>query len=247
MLPSIDEETLVVPISHVIFKSAYVQDAPKIIERAHQVGALVILDVYQSAGIMPIDVKALNVDVVIGGCLKWLCGGPGNAFLYVRPDLCGKLEPALTGWLSHESPFEFEPPPIRRRHDVWRFLSGTPPIPAHYAARAGLEIVNQIGVAAIRENSIRQTTRLIALADEAGLKVNTPRDPEMRGGTVSIDLPAAKEIAHELVRRGFLVDYRPGAGIRLSPHFYNTDDEIDAVVAEIKNISKAGMVSSRPG
>ncbi|MBZ5553919.1 MAG: aminotransferase class V-fold PLP-dependent enzyme [Acidobacteriia bacterium] len=244
MLQAIDEETLLVPMSHVIFKSAYVQDVQKIIDHAHQVGALVILDVYQSAGILPIDVKALNVDVVIGGCLKWLCGGPGNAFLYVRPDLYEKLEPALTGWLSHESPFDFEPPPIRRRHDVWRFLSGTPPIPAHYAARAGLEIVNRIGVSAIRENSVRQTARLIALADEAGLTVNSPRDPDQRGGTVSVDLPGAMEVARELVRRDFLVDYRPGAGIRLSPHFYNTDDEIDAVVGEIKKVSNSQAVSS---
>ncbi|MGB7621778.1 MAG: aminotransferase class V-fold PLP-dependent enzyme [Terriglobia bacterium] len=247
MLTAIDEETLLVPISHVIFKSAYIQDVRRIIDQAHQVGALVILDVYQSAGILPIDVKALNVDVVIGGCLKWLCGGPGNAFLYVRPDLYEKLEPALTGWLSHESPFDFEPPPIRRRHDVWRFLSGTPPIPAHYAAKAGLEIINQVGVSAIRENSIRQTSRLIALADEAGLKVNSPRDPEQRGGTVSVDLPCAPEVAQDLVRRNFLVDYRPGAGIRLSPHFYNTDDEIDAVVTEIEKIARDRAVSSMHG
>lgn len=237
MLRAIDEETLLVPISHVIFKSAYLQDAKQIIGRAHEVGAVIILDVYQSAGIIPIDVKALDMDVVIGGCLKWLCGGPGNAFLYVRPDLCERLEPALTGWLSHETPFAFEPPPIRRRNDVWRFLTGTPPIPAHYAAKAGLEIVNRIGVEAIRQNSMRQTARLIALAEEAGLKVNSPREANQRGGTVSVDLPAAHEVAQELIRREFLVDFRPSAGIRLSPHFYNTDDEIDAVVREIKKIA----------
>jgi kynureninase len=155
----------------------------------------------------------------------------------VRRDLCDKLEPATTGWLAHESPFNFEPPPIRRRHDVWRFLTGTPPIPAHYAAMAGLDIVSQVGVPAIRENSVRQTSRIIALADEAGLRVNSPRHPEQRGGTVSVDLPHAREVAEELVRRNFLVDYRPGAGIRLSPHFYNTDEELGAVVAEIKRIS----------
>lgn len=237
MLRAIDEETLLVPISHVIFKSAYLQDAKQIIRRAHEMEAVVILDVYQSAGIVPIDVKALDVDVVIGGCLKWLCGGPGNAFLYVRPDLCERLEPVLTGWLSHETPFAFEPPPIRRRNDVWRFLTGTPPIPAHYAAKAGLEIVNQIGVEAIRQNSMRQTARLIALAEESGLKVNSPREANQRGGTVSVDLPAAHEVAQELIRREFLVDFRPSAGIRLSPHFYNTDDEIDAVVREIKKIA----------
>ncbi|MDD5542417.1 MAG: aminotransferase class V-fold PLP-dependent enzyme [Acidobacteriia bacterium] len=236
MLKAIDDETLLVPISHVIFKSAYIQDAQRIIERAHEVGAIVILDVYQSAGILPIDVKELNVDVVIGGCLKWLCGGPGNAFLYVRPYLCSKLEPALTGWLSHEDPFAFEPPPVRRRNDIWRFLTGTPPIPAHYAAKAGLEIIHQVGVEAIRENSMRQTSKLIALADEAGLQVNSPRDAHQRGGTVSLDMPDALAIAKELIRREFLVDFRPGAGIRISPHFYNTDDEIEAIMAEIKKI-----------
>jgi kynureninase len=236
MLKAIDTDTLLVPISHVIYKSAYRQDAKRIIERAHEVGALVILDVYQSAGIIPIDVKQLDVDVVIGGCLKWLCGGPGNAFLYVRPYLCAKLEPALTGWLSHEEPFAFEPPPIRRRNDIWRFLTGTPPVPGHYAAKAGLEIIQNIGVEAIRENSMRQTSKLIALADESGLRVNSPRDADQRGGAVSVDLPRAEEVTHELIRREFLVDYRPGAGIRISPHFYNTDDEIEAIIAEIKKI-----------
>lgn len=236
LLRAIDSETLLVPISHVIFKSAFIQDAQRIIERAHEVGAFVILDVYQSAGILPIDVKTLQVDAVIGGCLKWLCGGPGNAFLYVRPDWCARLEPVLTGWLAHESPFEFQPPPIRRRHDTWRFLTGTPPIPAHYAAKAGLEIIQQLGVYAIRENSIRQTSRIIALADEYGFKVNSPRAAGQRGGTVSLDMPHAQEISRELIRRNFLVDFRPGAGIRISPHFYNSDDEIDAIVLEIKKV-----------
>ncbi len=237
MLKAIDEETLLVPISHVIFKSAYIQDVREIVRRAHAIGAVVILDVYQSAGIIPINVRELDVDVVIGGCLKWLCGGPGNAFLYVLPDLCSRLEPALTGWMSHEDPFAFEPPPIRRRDDIWRFLTGTPPIPAHYAAQAGLRIINEIGVAAIRENSVRQTRKLIQLAEEAGFTINSPRADDQRGGTVSVNLPRAQEISRELLRRDFLVDYRPGAGIRLSPHFYNTDDEMEAVIAEIKKIA----------
>src|SRR5262245_6390809 len=156
MLAAIDEHTLLVPISHVLFKSAFLQDAKAITERAHEVGAMVVLDVYQSAGTVPFSVKDLNVDFATGGSVKWLCGGPGAGYLYVRPDLIEQLEPKTTGWMAHESPFAFETE-MHYAPNITRFLHGSPAIPALYAAESGYRIINEIGVPAIRENSMRQT------------------------------------------------------------------------------------------
>lgn len=245
---AIDERTLFVPISHVLFRSAYLQDAEAIIDHAHRMGALVILDVFQSAGIVPVDVKALDVDFAVGGVLKWLCGGPGGGFLYVRPDLLANLEPRLTGWMAHAHPFDFEIGPIRFREDASRFLNGTPGVPALYAVEPGCRIVADVGVERIREKSLRQTSRLLELADERGYPARTPRDPQRRGGTVSLDVPHAYEVSQELLRREVIVDYRPGAGIRVSPHFYTKDEELELVVREIARIleSKAYERHARP-
>jgi kynureninase len=236
LIAAIDERTLLVPISHVLFRSAFVQDARAIIEHAHRMGAHVVLDIYQSAGIFPIDVKAWQVDFAVGGVLKWLCGGPGGGYLYVRSDLAATLKPKLTGWMAHMEPFSFEPAPIRYRNDSYRFLNGTPGIPALYAVEPGCRIVSEIGVDQIREKSLRQTTRLIELATERGYTVNTARKPDKRGGTVSIDVPHAYAVSQELVARDFLVDFRPNAGIRVSPHFYTKDEEIELTIREIERI-----------
>jgi kynureninase len=241
LVEAIDEATLLVPISHVLFKSSYVQDATAIVEKAHRVGARVVLDVYQSAGTLPLDVTALGVDFAVGGCLKWLCGGPGNGFLYVRPDLA-HLEPKLTGWMAHAEPFAFEPAPQRYASTAYRFLNGTPSVPCLYAAMEGLRIVREVGVVAIREHSIRLTERLLARIDERGFPSLTPREPGRRGGTVAVNPPGAREISRRLLEHDFLIDYRPDAGIRISPHFYNTEDECDAIVAEI-----AALAAGRPG
>ena len=235
MLAAIDEETLLVPISHVLFKSAYLQDARAITERAHEVGALVVLDTYQSAGTVPFSVKELNVDFATGGSVKWLCGGPGAGYLYVRPDLIEKLEPKTTGWMAHEHPFAFETE-MHYAPNITRFLHGSPAIPALYAAESGYKIINEIGVQAIREKSIRQTQSLIALAKEAGFNVTSPGDPARRGGTITVWDDNAAAITRELVRREFIVDYRPGAGVRISPHFYTKDEELELVIAEMKKI-----------
>jgi kynureninase len=235
-LRAIDERTLLVPISHVLFKSAYIMDARAIIRKAHEVGAMVVLDVYQSAGVLPIDVKELEVDIVIGGCLKWLCGGPGAAFLYVRPDLRTRLTPRLTGWMAHPNSFGFETGDMRYRDDAFRFLNGTPHVPCLYAARPGLEMIGKIGVKRVRENSMRQIARLIELAREQGFPLTVPEKPEERGGTLAVNLPHAYEVSHELLRRDFIVDFRPGAGARVSPHFYNSDEELEAVIREMRRI-----------
>jgi kynureninase len=240
LIAAIDERTLLVPISHVLFRSAFIQDAEAVIEHAHRMGAYVILDIFQSAGIVPVDVKKWNVDFAVGGVLKWLCGGPGGAFLYVRPELARELEPKLTGWMAHPHPFDFEAGPIRYREDGFRFLNGTPAIPALYAVEPGCAIIGEIGVETIREKSLRQTSRLIDLARERGYEVNTPEEPSRRGGTVSIATPHAYEVSRELLARDFLVDYRPSAGIRVSPHFYSKDEELELTLREIDAILETG-------
>ncbi|MGH9941246.1 MAG: aminotransferase class V-fold PLP-dependent enzyme [Pyrinomonadaceae bacterium] len=235
MLAAIDEETLLVPISHVLFKSAFLQDARAITERAHAVGALVVLDTYQSAGTMPFSVTDLNVDFCTGGSVKWLCGGPGAGYLYVHPRWHTKLEPKVTGWMAHAEPFAFEPE-MRYAPGVARFLHGSPSIPALYAARSGYRVINEIGVENIRRKSIRQTQKLIGLAEDAGFRVTSPRDPNRRGGTVTIAVEHAAAVTKELVRREIVVDYRPGAGVRISPHFYNTDEELEHCVRQMRDI-----------
>src|SRR5687768_3829204 len=235
MLAAIDETTLLVPFSHVLFKSAFLQDAKAIIDRAHEVGAMVVLDTYQSAGTVPFSVKDLNVDFATGGSVKWLCGGPGAGYLYVRPDLFDQLEPKTTGWMAHEQPFAFEAE-MHYAPNVTRFLHGSPAIPALYAAQSGYKVINEIGVAAIREKSVRQTGALIELAEEAGFRVTSPKNPAQRGGTITVWDDNAAEITKELVRREFIVDYRPGAGVRISPHFYTKDEELGLIITEMKTI-----------
>jgi kynureninase len=240
LLASIDETTLLVPISHVLFRSATIVDARAIIERAHAVGALVILDCFQAAGTIPIDVHALDTDFAVGGVLKWLCGGPGVGYLYVRPDLRKKLRPTLTGWMAHRRPFEFEVGPIDQCDDSYRFLNGTTHIPALYACEPGLEIIATAGIHNIRARSVEMTERLVSGALARGWNVRTPRDSAERAGTVSIDCPHAKEVKQELIGREIMVDYRPGAGVRLSPHFYNRDEEIDFALEQIEEILRTG-------
>jgi kynureninase len=235
MLAAIDETTLLVPFSHVLFKSAFLQDARAIIQRAHEVGAMVVLDTYQSAGTVPFSVKELNADFATGGSVKWLCGGPGAGYLYVRPDLQTKLEPRTTGWMAHEEPFAFDTG-MRYASGIARFLHGSPAIPALYAAQSGYKIINEIGVGKIREKSVRQTEYLIRLAVEAGFEVTSPRDSSRRGGTVTVAHPHAGAMAKELISREFIIDYRPGAGIRISPHFYTSDEELELVIKEMKTI-----------
>jgi len=227
-------------VSHVLFRSSFVLDAQKVARRCKEVGATLLLDVFQSAGTMPIHAKEWGVDAVTGGCLKWLCGGPGNGYLWVNPDLWTKLAPRITGWQAHPRPFAFESGPIEPRTDAWRFLTGTPNIPALYAAPAGLEILAAAGLDAIRAKSTRQTSRLIALAESAGWKVNASRDPARRGGTVAVEMPQAPHVAATLNERDICCDYRPGAGVRFSPHFYTRDDELDAAIDAVKDILKTG-------
>ena len=262
MLAAIDERTLLVPISHVLYKSSWLQDAKAIVEKAHAVGARVILDCYQSAGTVPFSLNELGVDFACGGSVKWLCGGPGAGWLYVRPDLREQFEPKVTGWMAHAAPFDFTPGPIEYAKSSYRFLHGSPAIPAMFAALPGYRTIRDVGVARIRSKSLRQTELLRAAALERGLRVTSPPDPNRRGGTITVDpSPLAPgggkaagapdvigaAIVKTLAKREILVDFRPGAGIRVSPHFYTTDDELLACLDAMVEIAKTRAWESSAG
>ena len=233
---AIDEHTLVVPISHVVYSSAFIQDVQKICDRARQVGAHVILDCYQSIGAVPIDVTELGVSFACGGSVKYLCGGPGAAWLYVRKDLIEKFTPRVTGWFGHEAPFAFTMPDQSYAETIWRYMGGTPAVAALYQARAGHKLIGEIGVRKIREKSIVMTQACIDWIDELGLKLNSPRDAARRGGSVVFDFVGSADICRELNRRKFFCDHRPGAGIRIAPHFYTKREELDLFFGELKKV-----------
>jgi kynureninase len=236
MCDAIDERTLLVPMSHVIFSSAYIQDAKRICAKAKSVGAHIVLDCYQSIGTIPLDVVDLGVSFACGGSVKYLCGGPGAGWLYVRKDLVGRFSPRVTGWFGHESPFAFTMPDQQYADGVWRYMGGTPAVAALYQARAGHTIVGEIGVSRIRAKSLVLTQRIIDLVDELGFRLNSPRPEAVRGGSVVFDFTGSADVCRELNRRSFFCDHRPGVGIRIAPHFYTKAEEIDLFFAEVKKI-----------
>ena len=239
VLDAIDERTLLVPLSHVLFKTGEIQDVEAIVRHAHEAGALVVLDAYQSAGSVPLDVTSLGVDFAVGGSVKWLCGGPGAGWLYVRPDLAERLEPTFTGWQAHARPFAFEPEQDYAEGAA-RFLTGTPNVPALYVATAGYELVEEVGVERIRERSMQQTALVVELLEASGFEVLSPPDPDRRGGTVVVRTPEAEAVYRELGAREIICDFRPDAGIRLGPHFFNTDDELRFAAGQIAEIVESG-------
>ena len=245
LIDAIDDRTALVPISLVLFRSGTLQDVRPVVERAHAVGARVVLDAYQAAGTVPMNLAGLAVDFAVGGSVKWLCGGPGAGYLYVRPDLVPSLRPAVVGWAGHASPFNFETGAIRYAAEIERFQSGTPNVPALYSARAGYEIVAEIGVPAIREKSLRLTRRLIDAARVEGWRLNTPTEDDRRGGSVVIDVPDGAAVTQALLAREVIVDYRPNAGIRLAPHFYNSEAEIDGAIAVMREIVSVTRLEAR--
>jgi kynureninase len=238
MLDAIDERTLLVSLSYVFFKNSEKVDVEAIVKKAHDNGAFVLLDVYQATGTVPVDVRQMNIDFLVGGSVKWLCGGPGAGYLYVKPELYDQMEPAVTGWMAHEHPFAFETGPIQYAQNSMRFLHGSPQIPALYAAQAGYELINKIGVDRIRQKSLRQTALIFKLCDQYGYKTQTPRTEDRRGGTVVVDVPHGDAVLKELAARNVLADYRPDAGIRISPHFYTLDSEIKTTFEAMEEILK---------
>lgn len=238
LLEAIDERTRLVPISHVLFRSGWLQDARRIAARCREVGSLMLLDVYQSAGAVPIELTEWGIDAAVGGSVKWLCGGPGAGYLWVAPHRLRDLEPTVTGWMADEEPFAFRPGAIRYADSAWRMLNGTPNIPALHACRAGYRIIGEIGVDRIRERSLALTGALIECADAEGLEVRTPRDDAQRAGAVTLWHPEAERLSRQLLEREVICDYRPGAGIRLSPHFYNSLDECESAVSTLGELAR---------
>ena len=236
IVEAIDNATALVALSHVSFRSSHRVEVEPIIDQARRHGALVLLDVYQSAGAMELKAREWQVDFLIGGTIKWLCGGPACGYLYVRPELRGSLQPRLTGWVAHAAPFDFAPAPMRYDNSVRRFAQGTPGIPALYSALPGLQIVEDVGVKTIRGESERRTEWMIDFALEHGWKVNSPRNVNRRGGSIMIYVEDGPAMVARLAERKVFVDCRPGVGLRMSPHFFNTDEEVRealAILAEI--------------
>jgi kynureninase len=246
LIRAIDDQTLIVALDLVLFRSSGLLDIKPIIEAAHRHGARVVLDCYQATGAVPIDVSALNVDFLIGGSVKWLCGGAGAAFLYARPDHLASFRPKMTGWFSDKKPFDFRLGEVDYQDDARRFMGGSPSVPALYSARSGYEIIEKVGVESIRQKSLRQTQLLMSLADEQGLRVNTPRSPERRGNTVCIDFEGSEDCSRRLIDAGFIIDWRPQGGIRISPHFYNSDEECRSILAEVKALRESGTLQREP-
>jgi kynureninase len=238
LLAAIDRRTRIVSVSHVLFRSAFIQDAAAIARRCREVGAVLLLDVYQSAGTVPLALREWGVHAATGGSVKWLCGGPGAGYLWVSPEIAGELRPTLTGWQADAEPFQFRPGAVHYAEGAWRFLTGTPNIPALHSCRPGYEIVAEVGVTRIRERSLGLTQTLIDAADAHGFEVRSPRDPARRGGTVSVWHPDAERIHHQLLEREIVCDYRPGGGIRFGPHFFNTEDECAGAVATMAELAQ---------
>lgn len=228
IVASIDERTALVVVSHAYYVSGALADVAAIARRCRETGALLCVDAYQTTGIVPFDVRELEIDMATGGSHKWLCGGPGCGWLYVEPSLAPQLRPAITGWMAHERPFAFEAAPIVYAESMYRFGHGTPTIPGYVVAAPGHEMIREIGVPQIREHNIRLTERIIALAQERGLRINTPLDPQRRTGWIGIDFDGAEAACRQLIAQRIFVDFRPGCGIRVSPHFYTIEAEIDA-------------------
>ncbi len=245
LLAAIDERTLIVPVSHVTFRSCAQHAVKELVKKAHSVGAYVLLDCYQSAGTVPLDLEEWEVDFAVGGSVKWACGGPGCAYLYTRPSVAKTLEPVMTGWFGHKRPFAFEMDRVDYAEEpAWRMANGTAPIPALFTARAGWDLLLEAGVENIRAKSLRQTKLLREHALSRGFKINTPMDDNQRGGTILFDFDGSAAVVQELNARRFFCDWRPGAGIRASPHYFTTDDEIEAFVREIDLIRGSGVRSN---
>ncbi|MCH9684890.1 MAG: aminotransferase class V-fold PLP-dependent enzyme [Deltaproteobacteria bacterium] len=226
ILDAIDEQTAVVSISHAIYVSGALLDVEAICRRAHEVGAKVIVDVYQTLGTVPFDVQQWNADFVVGGSHKWLCGGPGTAFLYVHPETLPTFEPRTTGWMAHAEPFAFEPAPIRYGTDARRLLGGTPSIPAYYIAQAAYRPLHEIGIENIRSHNLALSRIVVDRAQQAGLTVHSPLEEHRRTGFVAVDFPGSEAVSKQLIEERYKHDWRPGCGLRIGPHFYNTEDEV---------------------
>lgn len=237
ILEAIDERTAVVPISHGIYVSGALQDVEAICRRAQEVGALTMIDVYQTAGALPIDVERWGADIVVGGSHKWLCAGPGTAFMWMRPGLRERFSPRITGWMAHADPFAFEPAPIRYADNPWHFMGGTPSVPAYYVARAAYRNLLDIGLERIRAHNLALCHIIIERAQQAGLTIHSPLEDDRRTGFVAVDFEGSAQASKQLVAENFKHDWRPNCGLRIGPHFYNTEDEVHRMMDRVVELA----------
>jgi kynureninase len=239
ILEAIDERTAIVPVSHAIYVSGALLDIDAICKRSREVGALTMIDVYQTAGVVPIDAQQWGADIVVGGSHKWLCSGPGTGFMWVRPGLTEELRPKITGWMGHADPFAFEPAPIRLAPGGWHFMGGTPSVPAYYVAKAAYANLHEVGVERIRAHNMALCQIIIDRAQEAGLTIHSPLSHQQRTGFVAVDFPGSREVSQQLIAEHYKHDWRPGCGLRIGPHFYNTAEEVERFMARVVELAKA--------
>lgn len=233
---AVDDRTLLVATCHAYFRSGALQDLGPIVKAAKQAGAYTLIDGYQVVGAVPVDVGSLGVDFYVGGSHKYLSGGPGAGYLYVREGLIPDLRPRLTGWFGMEDPFAFvrDTTGDTLNEGVFRFLDGTPNVPAMVAAREGLKVVETVGLDTIRRLSVERTRRIVDWAEDADIQVRTPTDPERRSGMLCLQFDASEATAQRLVDKDVLVDWRPDCGLRMAPHYYNSEDDVDRFVEEFE-------------
>ncbi|MBV9334130.1 MAG: aminotransferase class V-fold PLP-dependent enzyme [Candidatus Eremiobacteraeota bacterium] len=242
IVEAITEKTAIAVLSHAYYVSGAIADVRTIQRHCRSVGALLCVDAYQTTGVYPYDVTDWDLDLVTGGSHKWLCGGAGCGWLYVKPSLLGRFAPAVTGWMAHARPFAFEAAPMEHASSMYRFGNGTPSIPAYMAAQPGHRAIASVGIPRIREHNVRLTQKIAATALERGLRVNSPLDPERRTGWIGIEFDGAGAACRRLIERRVFVDYRPGCGIRVGPHFYTEDAEIDEFFKQLENV-RAGAAT----
>jgi kynureninase len=232
---AIDERTALVMVNRVLYRSSAIVDAKAVCAIARERGALSFVDDYHGLGIVPLDLHDLGCDLYTAGVLKWMLGGPGLVFLYARRDLLPRLEPAVTGWFGQREPFSFDAQHLDFHPTARRLEHGTPPAPVFFIAQGGMDIISEVGPAAIRERQGPLMDRVIARADELGLEVRTPRERTARGGVVNVKVGPAEKVCHELLGRDVCTDYR-GDGLRISPHFFNTDEDVDRCFEELRRL-----------
>ena len=231
----VDDKTALVATSRVFYTSGYIQDVRAVADIAHKSGAYMLVDDYQGTGQIPINVTAQDIDFLVTGTLKWLMGGPGLAFVYVREGLISQLQPTVSGWFGHKDQLQFKTREFEFRPDAARFELGTPSLPTVYAANGGMDIVLEVGVQSICERTRYLTNDLVAQARERGWKVRAPREPERRSSIVMIEIERPDEVVEALIARGIITDHRPGL-LRVSPYFYNTIEENAIVIDAIEEI-----------
>lgn len=236
IVAAVTEKTAIAVISHAYYVSGALADVGAIAAHCRAVGAILCVDAYQTTGVYPYDVTALDLDLATGGSHKWLCGGPGCGWIYVKPSLLESFRPAITGWMAHERPFAFEPAPIVHASSMYRFGHGTPTIPGYVVAAPGHAMIGEIGVARIRKHNVRLTEKIVAMALERGLRVNSPLRAEQRTGWIGVDFDGSEDACRRLIEERVFVDYRPGCGIRIGPHFYTEDEEVDGFFAALERV-----------